>query len=104
MLTGSGVKNKLLEGMASGLPCVATPRALGGLRAAPGRDLLVGETADDLASHLVRVLVDDGLAAALGAAARAYVVAEHGRGATAAALGRICSEVIAERHAAISGP
>ena len=59
MLTGSGVKNKLLEGMASGRPCVVTPLALGGLHATPGRELLVGKTASEIAGQLVRVLRDD---------------------------------------------
>ncbi|HSD78350.1 MAG TPA: glycosyltransferase [Solirubrobacteraceae bacterium] len=98
MFTGSGVKNKLLEGMASGLPCVTTPRALGGLRATPGRHLLVGATAAELAAHAVRVLRDDGLAATLGAQARAYVVAEHGHAALAAELQRVCEEVAAARR------
>jgi glycosyltransferase involved in cell wall biosynthesis len=97
MLTGSGVKNKLLEGMASGLPCVVTPQALGGVRAAAGRELLVGRSAAELAHQLVRVLTDDALAAALGAAARAYVLAEHGPQTIAAALDRICSELAAQR-------
>ena len=94
MLTGSGVKNKLLEGMAAGLPCVATPRALGGVRATPGRELLAGEGAAEIAEHLVRVLTDDGLAVSLGAAARAYVLREHSRATVAAALQRICVDVV----------
>ena len=101
MLTGSGVKNKLLEGMASGLPCVVTPLALGGLRAVPGRDLLVGATAEELAAQLVRVLEDDQLAANLGAAARDYVVAHHGLAGLAAALERIVAELTPQRSDAL---
>jgi glycosyltransferase involved in cell wall biosynthesis len=97
MLTGSGVKNKLLEGMASGLPCVATRRALGGLNAIPGRHLLVGETAEQFASHLVRILEDDRLAAMLGAAAREYVNVHHTRAVIAGELARVCAEVVTER-------
>lgn len=104
MLSGSGVKNKLLEGMASGLPCVVTPLALGGLHVKPGRELLVGTTASELAGQLVRVLRDDGLATALGAAARAYVLAEHGRPTIARALGRICDEVVAQHRSAVHEP
>jgi polysaccharide biosynthesis protein PslH len=104
MLTGSGVKNKLLEGMASGLPCVVTPRTLGGLGVQPGRELLVGETAAEIAGQLVCVLRDDVLAAALGAAARAYVLAEHSHASIATALGRICADVVAEHSSAVHEP
>ena len=37
MLSGTGIKNKLLEAMASGLPCVATPLALQGLNVSAGQ-------------------------------------------------------------------
>jgi len=99
MLTGSGVKNKLLEGMASGLPCITTRRALGGLKAIPGQHLLVGETAEQFASHLVDVLQDDRLAATLGAAARDYVKVHHTHAVIAGELARVCTEVVTERSA-----
>jgi glycosyltransferase involved in cell wall biosynthesis len=105
MLTGAGVKNKLLEAMASGLPCVVTRLALGGMCANPGRDLLVGEGADEFAAQLVRVLQNDKLAAALGAAARAYVMSQHSAAAVATELTRIFDKVVAEHghaHRSIS--
>jgi glycosyltransferase involved in cell wall biosynthesis len=77
MRSATGAKTKVLEAMASGLPCVVTPLAARGIGATPGRHLLEAETADGFADALVRVLDDDGLAADLGAAARAFVEAEH---------------------------
>ena len=77
MMTGTGIKNKLLEAMAAGLPCVTTPLGLGGLDVEHGRELLVADTAESLAAHLLHVLADDGLAARLGRSARAYVRARH---------------------------
>lgn len=77
MVSGTGIKNKLLEAMACELPCVATPLALQGLSVEPGVHLLVGRTEDELAEHLVGVLSDDEKARRLGGAARAYVLAEH---------------------------
>ena len=59
MTSGTGIKNKLLEAMAAGAPCVVTPLALQGLTAEPGRDVLVGADAQELADELVRVLRDD---------------------------------------------
>ncbi len=81
MISGTGIKNKLLnkllEAMACGMPCVATPLALQGLRATPERELLVGRTEEELAGALVRVLGDEELANSLGRSARAYVCGEH---------------------------
>ncbi len=70
MVTGTGIKNKLLEAMATGLPCVATPLGLGGLRVHHGRELLVGSTAEAIAAALIQVLDDNDLADRLGRTAR----------------------------------
>ena len=77
MLSGTGIKNKLLEAMACAAGCVATPLALQGLRVTPGQELLVGTTAEELAHALLRVLEDDECRASLGRAAREYVRSEH---------------------------
>jgi glycosyltransferase involved in cell wall biosynthesis len=77
MLSGTGIKNKLLEAMASELPCVVTPLALQGLDVTAGQHLLVGESADELATHILSVLNDNTLARSLGRAARRYVLASH---------------------------
>jgi polysaccharide biosynthesis protein PslH len=94
MLTGTGIKNKLLEAMASGLPCVVTPLALQGLSANPGRDLLVGSGPDELAAQLVSVLTGDDLARSLGQAGREYVVSNHGWSAVAESYERVYREVV----------
>ena len=85
MVSGTGIKNKLLEAMATASPCVATPLALQGLTAEPERDVLVGADEEELAAQLVRVLTDDELAGRLGPAARAYVLANHDWSAVARA-------------------
>ena len=90
--SGTGIRNKVLEAMACGLPCVVTPLALGGLTVEPGRHLLVGGSVDDLVGHLSQVLQDDGAALALGRAAREYVVARHGWPAAAAAYESVYRE------------
>jgi glycosyltransferase involved in cell wall biosynthesis len=95
MTIGSGIKNKLLEAMASALPCVATPLALGGLTVRPDEELLVADRDEDLAREIVRVLDDDKLAARLGEAARAYVLAHHTWRGAARAFERVYHEVCA---------
>jgi sugar transferase (PEP-CTERM/EpsH1 system associated) len=53
-----GVLNKILEAMASGLPVVATNKALQGIKAKPGRDILIGDTPEDFAAEVVSLLKD----------------------------------------------
>jgi glycosyltransferase involved in cell wall biosynthesis len=94
MRTGTGIKNKLLEAMANGLPCVATPLALQGLQAIPEEHVLVGDDEEALAAHLVRVLADDDLARELGRAGQAYVRANHAWSEVAAEYERVYRDVI----------
>ena len=89
MISGTGIKNKLLEAMAVGSACVVTPLALRGTTAAPGRDVLVAARADGLADALLTVLADRGEAERLGASARAYVEANHSWSAVAARFERL---------------
>jgi glycosyltransferase involved in cell wall biosynthesis len=77
MLTGTGIKNKLLEAMANGLPCVVTPLALRGMRVAPGQHALTGTTEEELGDGLARLLLDSALAERIGEAGRAYVRTHH---------------------------
>jgi sugar transferase (PEP-CTERM/EpsH1 system associated) len=75
-----GVQNKVLEAMAMARPVLATPQAFAGLRAAPGRDLLVADGARPFAEAAAAVLA--GEHPGLGAAARAAVVDSYGWEAT----------------------
>ena len=73
MRIGTGIKNKLLEAWASGAAVVATGRACQGIPAEEGRNLLLGNSAQELADAAVRVLEDDGLRKELGARGKATV-------------------------------
>jgi glycosyltransferase involved in cell wall biosynthesis len=79
-----GIQNKVLEAMAMARPVVATPQAFEGVRAMPGRDLLVEATAEGMAARLGEILA--GGHAGMGAAARAAVRAAHDWEATLAPL------------------
>jgi polysaccharide biosynthesis protein PslH len=97
MRSGQGIKNKLLEAMACGLPAVATPQSLGGLGVTSGSELLVGADEESFATAVVRLLSDRAEAARLGAAGRAYVVAHHSWHAVGLAFERTYREAVAER-------
>jgi glycosyltransferase involved in cell wall biosynthesis len=58
LLQGGGSPLKLIEALAHGLPVIATPRAVAGLRLHPGEDCLVADGGSAFAEALVRVLRD----------------------------------------------
>jgi polysaccharide biosynthesis protein PslH len=92
MTSGTGIKNKLLEAMACGAPCVVTPLALQGLSVLLGEHVLVGETAEELARQIGRVLGDDDLAARLASAGSEYVRSQHDWASVAEAYVRVWDE------------
>jgi sugar transferase (PEP-CTERM/EpsH1 system associated) len=79
-----GIQNKVLEAMAMALPVVATPEAFEGVRAEPGRDLLVAEGEQAFADAVVSVL--SGHHPGLGVHGRQAMRAGHDWAATLAPL------------------
>ena len=55
---GGGIKGKLLEAMAAGLPVVATSLAAAGLGARHGRELMLGDTPQAFADRVLELLKD----------------------------------------------
>jgi sugar transferase (PEP-CTERM/EpsH1 system associated) len=70
-----GIQNKLLEAMAMARPVVATPEALSGVQARPGRDILLATGIDQTVRSIVDLL--QGRHPVMGAAARRAVEAVH---------------------------
>ena len=95
MVSGTGIKNKLLEALACAAPVVCTSLACRGLTAVPGRDLVVADEAPALAAEIARLLADETAAAALGAAGRRYVLANHTWDATARGFETLYEEIAA---------
>lgn len=74
---GSGVRNKVVESMAAGLPVVTTSRGAEGLNVAHEREVLIADDAKSFADQLARALSDAGLQARLSAAGRELAAREH---------------------------
>ena len=73
----SGVRIKILEAWARGVPVVATPQAVRGLEAEDGNDLLVAADADGFVDAFRRLHEKTDLAAELVAGGRASLAARH---------------------------
>jgi glycosyltransferase involved in cell wall biosynthesis len=77
MVSGTGIKNKILEAWALATPIVATKQAVKGLACNHGRDILIAGSAKAFADLVVSLLNDPARCDALGAAGRAHVVANY---------------------------
>lgn len=90
-----GVQNKVLEAMAMARPVIASPGAAEGLHARPGLELLVAPDAPSFVQAITSLLSDRARAAALGAAARAYVRRWHNWNVTLAPLDAVIDDLTA---------
>ena len=77
LTTGAGMKNKVLEAMASGTPVVATPLSCDGIDLSPGEHALVARSSEDLAEAACRVLTQDKLGGDLSRSASRLVEARY---------------------------
>ncbi len=77
LAVASGVRMKVLEAWARGVPVVATPAAAAGLDATPGRELLVAELGEPFAAAVATLAGDAALRAALVAAGRELLLRRH---------------------------
>ncbi len=69
----AGLQNKLLEGLAAGLPMVISAEANEGIHAPEHKAVRIGRTPEAFASHVLELLSDRVQAAALAAEGMAYV-------------------------------
>jgi sugar transferase (PEP-CTERM/EpsH1 system associated) len=106
LMIARGVQNKVLEAMAMARPVLLTPEAATGIAAQDGADWLVMQANPQAMAARVHALLDDaGKAAAMGAAARRFVLDHHAWDAMLAPLGALVGGVPGrtgegQRHAA----
>jgi glycosyltransferase involved in cell wall biosynthesis len=74
---GSGIRIKLLEALACGLPVVTTALAAEGIALEAGRSALFAERPREFAAAIVLLLDDPALRLRLGAAGREIVERDH---------------------------
>lgn len=81
LVSGAGIKNKLLEAAAMGLPIVSTPMAMRGLH--EGAPIIAEGSAQGFADALIRLWGDRARQREVGAKTRAWVLKAHDWTATA---------------------
>ncbi len=70
---GAGMKGKITQGLAAGLPVVTTTVGAEGLDGRDGENMLIADHAEALAERIVRVIEDDALWGSLSSGGRALV-------------------------------
>lgn len=85
---GAGVKGKVIEAMARGVPVVTTPTGAQGI-SSPYDALFIGETAQDMAEELVRALIDREEAARRAGQGLKFIKRHYGRSALSEVFWRL---------------
>jgi SAM-dependent methyltransferase len=70
---GAGVKGKIIESLAAGVPVVTTAIGNEGIGLRPGVEALIADTPNELADHIIRLFEDPTLAAMLSREGRKVV-------------------------------
>jgi glycosyltransferase involved in cell wall biosynthesis len=70
---GGGMRVKILNAMAQGIPIVSTTLGCEGIEVVPGENILIADTPVDFAAAVLRLLEDPAQAACLGAAGRRLI-------------------------------
>jgi glycosyltransferase involved in cell wall biosynthesis len=83
---GVGIQNKVLEAMAMGTPVVCSAQANSALKTQNGENILVGDTPEAIAQHILDLLASAEKRAAIGQAGRQYVEQYHSWNSAAARL------------------
>jgi len=92
---GAGLKNKVLEALAMGIPLVATPLSVDGINVEDGESAIIAE-AKDIAAAALRVLSDEELRRRLSRRGREVVEAEYTWEKAAASYERLYDELTRE--------
>ena len=90
--SGGGMRVKILEALARGLPVVSTTVGYEGIDAIPGEHLLAADDAPSFARQVKRVFDHDGVAASLARAGRDLALERYDAAAAGGRLRRILAE------------
>lgn len=75
--SGGGTRMKIIEAFGHKRPVISTAKGCEGLAVSDGQELLIAESANELAAACIRALTDPALRAALAGAAHLYYLGNH---------------------------
>ncbi len=100
---GVGIRGKILEAWAMGMPVVATSVAAAGLLAEDGGNILIADDDEQFAEHVIVLLQDRELRNRLGRSGRAMAEKHYGWDAAAEKLDALCRQLL-DRGDGTRGP
>ncbi|HEY7579275.1 MAG TPA: Hint domain-containing protein [Acetobacteraceae bacterium] len=101
---GAGLKAKVVESLAAGVPCIGTPAAFEGMELPPAFAACIAASADELAAMIVRCHNDPVLHADVAEAGRSFAAAEFSEARIDALMQRALAPVLANLGEAGKNP
>lgn len=100
---GGGMRVKILNAMAQGIPMVSTTLGAEGIRVVHGRHILLADTPEAFAAATLRLLTDHRLGASLAASARALVEGAYDARSAARCVSDVYASLATKTHVALRG-
>ena len=97
LLSGAGLKNKVLEAWSMTLPVVASSVSCSGMAAADNRNLLIADSPSEFASKVLAVLSDANLRERLSVEGRATVERDYSWQSRGAMLGSVFEAILSKK-------
>ena len=97
MVSGAGIKNKIMEGWAMGKPVLCTSKALGSLPGVHQDNVWLARSPRALADGAVRLLEDRSLRERIGRSARHTAMSQCSWDQAAVQLERLCMDLMTRR-------
>ncbi len=94
LLTGSGIRIKIIEAMALGRPVVTTPVGIEGIPAVSGREVLVSDNPEAFKDQVITLITDDNKARTLVEAGRTLIQEKFDTFGLSARLSRFFNEQV----------
>ncbi len=96
LLSGGGMRLKIVEAMSLELPIVSTSVGAEGIKGKHGKDLFVADTADAMLQHLIALLQDKTVRAEMGSNARKLTIQTYSWRAIIESLSDHMSQLVAQ--------
>lgn len=98
LLSGSGIRIKIIEGMAAGKPVISTTVAAEGIKCTSGKDIMLADSAIEFTNSISALLEDKQKAIQIGIKARKLIEDEYNNDSIIEKLERFYKKIIEEKR------